>query len=311
MCNVLLWWVAALTAFLVAARWFDRAVGYLTSFFVATGTGFIVYVAQPFNYLAAWALIPIILWIYEKWIDGIGDERGPTVGRITLFGAFIGLCSMVYDIFPLYLFIIGYGLLRKVPLWRLAGSLAIAFGVYFGFLWLETGYLQIMVDRTNLRDIVDSRKTWLKLVTHPTVNHAYGFSFGLIELYAGHMAKAFLVLPLIPASFGLTTLRTGAQKAVVALLLVPPILTLAYFLGGESYIFGMPRFVYASFLAVYILAAAGLRTLGASRVGQVIAAAFLVAVVLVNNADVLGYPKLYFHFYHGGQTTSPGYFTAQ
>jgi hypothetical protein len=305
--NIALWWAASVCTFSLVEKWFDRFVAYTTSYLVATGTGFIFYAAQPFNYLMAWALIPIVLWVYERWIDNT-DSRWPRVGMILLLGAFLGLCSMAYDIFPFYVFVIGYGMLRRVRFLSIAGSLVVALAVYFGFLWLETGYFRIVMNLNNLRDIVLARDNWLELLRWPTINRIYGFSTGLVELYAGHMAKAFLVLPLIPAIAGILTLRTRVQKVIVALLLVPSVLTVAYFWGGGSYLLGMPRFVYMSFLAVYMLAATGLRALGPSRPARLACAAFLVAIVMLNNADVLGHPKLYYHFYHGGQTTSRGYF---
>jgi hypothetical protein len=305
--NIGLWWMASLCARSLATNWFDSWVGKVTGLLVATGTGFIFYVAQPFNYLAAWALVAILLWVYERWIAS-NSGHWPDAGKILLLGAFLGLAAMVYDVFPLLVFVIGYGMYRRVPLLAVVGSLSLAAAAYLGFVWLQMSCLGITVDTSNLKDITLARNNWFTLLTRPSLYRAYGLCVRLAELFAGHMAKTFLVLPLIPAMVGVTALRTRQQKLVVGLLLAQSVLTLAYFLGGDSMLLGLPRFVYSSYLAVYALAAVGIRELAGSRHRRSFAVAFLIAVALLNNIDILGYPRLYYHFYHGGQTTSSGYF---
>jgi hypothetical protein len=115
--NIVLWFTASICSFYFVKRWFSARTALLTGDLVATGTGFIYSVAQPF-------------------------------------------------------------------------------------------VLHVTIDQSNSEVIPQLFRNWFSLLRHPEFNKTYALLFGFFELYIGHLAKAFFVLPLPAAFIGLMCLDT-------------------------------------------------------------------------------------------------------
>ncbi|MBD3308945.1 hypothetical protein GF339_21220 [candidate division KSB3 bacterium] len=304
--NILLWYITILCSFSYAKKWFGKETAFFLGFLIATGTGFIYMVAQPFYYLAAYAIIAIIIWVYDVWIDRVKHDGGSW--RFTvLLGVFLGLCSLIYDIFPFYVFIVGYGLLRKVKLWTIMASLVIAGGVYYGFLSLQTDILRMDINQSNIQFLTQSKDHILFLIKHPGFNTIYDRMAGLMGLYVDHLSKVFFVLPVIAAVIGLTFVEGLHARITCFLLILPSVMALAFFyFGNTEIVYIMPRFTYIVYPAIFILASLLFGRLWlTSKAAKILVMGILVGIFLVNNVDVLGYPKLYYRFYWGNEI---GYF---
>jgi hypothetical protein len=132
--NIGLWLLACFCAYRLASWWWSAEVGAYCAFLVGTASGFIVFVADVASYLAGYALYMILLWVFESLIVR-NENRG--LGHWLLFGSILAVCSLVYDLFPLYIFFLGYAYLRRLPLRWLFLSLVLSLCVYAGYLVLQ------------------------------------------------------------------------------------------------------------------------------------------------------------------------------
>jgi hypothetical protein len=86
--NVVLWGLAAWSVYrFVSVLWHQRVAVY-AAVLVASGSGFIYFVAQPMSYLAGYASIAIIIYVFESLLPkgpqqriGIGAQPGTEMGR--------------------------------------------------------------------------------------------------------------------------------------------------------------------------------------------------------------------------------------
>ena len=82
----------------------------------------------------------------------------------------------------------------------------------------------------------------------------------------------------------------------------PALIIIIFFIMGRSGLETMPRFVYGIYPMIYLFAAIALDTLfekNNSNYKNYILYTVLFITFMINNADVLGHPSMYYHFYYG------------
>jgi len=299
--NIIAWFVAAICGYLFTLPIWGEKVAVFTALMIAGGSGFIMYVGQPMNYLLGYAVIIIVPYLFQELMVGDKDS----IYNMMIFGLLLGLCIMVYDIFHVYLFIIGYGLLRKVKLSRIMVPIVMSIVIYSGFLFIQSNILNAQFEQSNVKEATEPINTIFRLVTSPRFDEWYILSMTFFERYFGHMGRVFFVFPILLALIGIAFLRTRTSFIVIILLIIPSIATLAYLHFGGTYIAAFSRFVYIAYPCVYILAAITLDKF-ASITGRKIhmwlalsgPIVCLALFFILNNIDVFGFPSLYYYFYH-------------
>jgi len=299
--NIIAWFAAAICGFLFALPIWGERVAAFAALMIAGGSGFIMYVGQPMNYLLGYAIIIIVPYLFQEFTF---NDRG-SIYDMVIFGMLLGLCLMIYDIFHVYLFIIGYGLLKKVGVFRILLPIIISVAMYSGFLFIQSNMLNAKFEQSNVKEITEPINTILRLIASHRFDEWYILTMTFFERYFGHMGRVFFVFPILLALFGITFLRNRTNFVIIILMIVPSIATLAYMHFGGTYIALFSRFVYIAYPCIYILASITLDEL-ASVIGEKIhmRLAILGPVIclamffVLNNIDVFGFPSLYYHFYH-------------
>lgn len=299
--NVLTWFAAALAGFGFVRRLADERTAMLVAAMIACGTGFVAFVGTPGMYLQAAAVVVIALYLLERLV--VEDRRWP---RLVLFGAALGACSLVYDLIALYPVLFVYGVARGVRARSLLASLAGAYLVYRGFLFVHDVLLDIPVVPDNQAQAGAASRAVLDLLRHPSLAEWYAHATDVTGAFFLHVGRMFFVLPLVPALIGIRFLRTRAQIALVVAMVVMSLATIAALRIGKVELGSIPRFVYPLYPAVYLLAALALRRLSdwqapprlqaAARVAPWV---FVAGLLLLANVDAFGYPRLYYEALEG------------
>ncbi|MGD0611807.1 MAG: hypothetical protein ABSB41_09860 [Anaerolineales bacterium] len=300
--NILLWFGSSGAMFLLAKRITSQTGSAIfTALLTTVGSGFILYSTEAPDNLAGYAVIPIILLIFIKFIDA---ER-QTIGDYILFGCFLGLASLVYDIFPWYLAIPGIAWIMKKPMKKVILSLGISGLIYAGFLLLQARVFGINLSNRNSDFITSSLANIFKYVIHFHIKLLYTLTLRGFDLYFYTLAAAFLVLPLFLAGAGLALIR---ERKIFLLLLTfwaIPFLTFVALLYGnqnwlEAPLVALPRLHYTNFLWVYIAAGFCLNGIREKlKAGKLEFLAYAIPIVIIliifllNNADVFGWHQLY------------------
>lgn len=300
--NVTLWFLATLAAYAFARPHWGGRVAAIFAVLVGSGSGFIMYAAQPANYAAAFALTIIVLYLYERLSDA---------GRFVLFGLILGLASMVYDMFPLYLVLILYAWYRGSSVLGVIGSCALSFGLYQGFMYLQQGILHLELSDANSTYMTNSLNNIISLFSTQQYAVLYERACHMLGMYINNLMYAFFAVPVLLALLGLlfNSNPAGARRAVIFAAGAFAI-TCYFVLGGIDLLSSMPRFVYIAYPCVYLLAAAfidhaSLRVQNRWPVmhSAGVASMLLAPVIVLNNFDVFGFPQLYYWFY----CVRPGY----
>ena len=298
--NIITWLLSVVCCYLFAKRAWSERAAMLSAAMVASGTGFIMFVGQPMNYLVGYAAISISIYLFQRII--IEDDQ--SFKSLLLFGALFGFLLMVYDLLPLIVFFVGFGFARRASIKKIFFSLLVSAFIYFGFLFLYFDLLGQEYNDINAKQATDSIVNIVALIRNASLNHWYILIFRFFELYLGHLCKDFFVLPLLPALIGLLLLRDRNEVAVISLLFAPSLLTLAILHFGGQSIAEQPRFMYITYPAIYILAAIALDRIADLQIRppwmQLISASpwlFILLLVILNNIDVFGFPSTYYHFY--------------
>jgi hypothetical protein len=291
--NVVLWAAAVVCGYLFTRMYWPERVALLTAGFIATGSGFIMFVAQPMVYL------------FERIVIA-----GPlTVKKLALFGAFLGLASLNYDIFPFYLYIIGYGLFRKVNWMKLIGMIAIAVMIYGGLLLVYQQGLGKEIQTSNSELMTGTLNGFLQWAASATPDQWHIKFKEFFAQFFNNMGSGFIVLPAVFALLGLPLLDGSTRKGIIFFLFLPAVAMQAVLQFGGArfsffYLYELPRLYYIVFPGMYILAAVFLD--GAAkmlsggmlkRLAPTFPWAGLALVVFINNIDVWGVPSLYYHLY--------------
>lgn len=302
-----LFWLAAVfaTARLVGRLTTPRA-GLIAGALVVFGPGFIAFVAQPAMYMQNYAAAAIALCAFE---DLVADppDRGPR--RYALFAGVMALCALVYDLEPVFIVLLAYGLSRRVPWRALLLTLAAAYLMLRGLTYTVTDVLHIPIAANNAGQLSTALHSTLQLLLHPSLPVWYDTALSVVPSFLHMWLQAFFVIPAVLALLGLHRLRDRSLQILVGGLLVTGFATIAVLQIGNQLIGTAPRLIYPTFIGVYLPAAVALDgvaerarglTSGRSIVRRLrVATPWIVVAVmaLLANIDVFGYPTLYVEYF--------------
>ncbi len=316
--NVVLWFLACLSTHRLAQVICGPAVARFSALFVATGPGFIMYVAQPMSYVAAHAVVAMVFLTLERALArdalrGWADVAG--------FGATLGLASMVYDGMPaLWPGLLLYGWVRRASLHRLSVAIGLAWSIGAGFLALQERVLDVDV-RSLHGHYHDAVWTGLaRMMRSPEIGETYVTIQRGLRAWLASMVNAFFVVPVLLALGGMLLLQGQRRALAVSALGLPSLIAvLVLQVGGAHWgdatgggVFPLaefPRFAYIAYPAVYLLAAicivesrAALRRASGDALVRAAADALpwaaLALVLVLANIDAFGYPQMYYLFYY-------------
>jgi hypothetical protein len=240
-------------------------------------------------------------------------NRGRDTAKVALFTGALTLCTLTYDLGPLLLALLIYGLARSVRGWPLVLSLAGAYVLTLAFTGVVTNVLSITINPQNSEQISDSISGFKHEVLHPTLPHWYDHLVSIPPSYVHLLLQAFFVVPVVVALFGIPKLRGRRPLAVlVAAVFATNFATIALFqIADARFLQTLPRLVYPVFPIVYLLAAIALdpgergsAPIGSGRRGEILgrlrwAAPWIVVglMFVLVNVDIFGYPTQYVEFF--------------
>jgi hypothetical protein len=308
--NCLFWLVAVIaTARLVAHLSTERA-GVIAGALTAVGPGFVAFVGTPAMYLQYYVAVAVALCLFE---DLVVRNGGRDRASVALFTGVLALCALVYDLQPLFVVLLAYGLARKVQTAPLICSLVGAYAAYRGFGFVVTNLVGIHIDPSNSDQISEAFSGFKHEVLHPSLHSWYDHTVTAIPRFIRLLLQAFFVLPVLVAIFGWRKLRDRSLRVLVGAFFATSFAFIAFLeIGGATpELARLPRLVYPIFPAIYLLAAITLdpgekpaqpgtprrrdEILGSLRR----AAPWVVIGVLfvLANIDIFGYPTLYVEFF--------------
>jgi hypothetical protein len=304
--NCLFWLAAVFATARLVSRLVNPRAGLIAGALVLVGPGFIAFVATPSMYMQNYATAAIALCAFEDLVAGPSDRGRP---RFVLFAGVLALCALVYDLEPMFLVILVYGLSRRVH-WRpLIIALVGAFLLLEGFTFVVAHGLHIAIDDSNYAQQSLALKATLHLITHPSLPLWYTTLVSVVPSFVRLWLEAFFVVPALIAVFGWRCLPDRSVKVLVAALFLMGFAIIATLQIGHQGIGILPRLVYPSFVGVCLPAAAGLdavaeRARGCMRVGVRrlgVATPWIVVAVMavLVNIDTFGYPTMYEEFFNG------------
>jgi hypothetical protein len=312
--NVGVWIGAVMAAREYLAAHFGRAQALIAALLVASGPGFIMYVAQPQTYL--WGYCAVILTIWAHW--RVCGNPHAAMRDYIFFGGILALALLTYDLLTLLLYLAGYEILFKRRLWPIVVSAGVAIVIYLAFGQLTTPMTSFIHDSGNSKYVGISLINAIAAIrVSPLALKNYVLDGGLPSNYIWNLSNAFFVFPLFVAVIGLFGLASPVRLKLVGLLLLPSLVSTAFLYLGQTTLAMLPRFTFVAFPAVYILCGVALwnaaRKIGlrwaASRWRHAAAAVALCGIALhivLVNADVFGHPWLYYLFYY--QQLNPAHF---
>ncbi len=309
--NVLCWVGATAAGYGFVRRLSGERVAIIFAALVATGCGFAAFVGTPGMYLMGYAA-PLFAWYL---LEKILIDRQPGQWDYALYAGSLSLCALTYDLTVIFPVLAAYGITRKVP-WRpLLASLVGAYALYRGFLVVHNNLLGLGVVDTNAVQSVEAAKRVMAVVRTPSEWPAAVAE--AVSSYAVMTWRMFFYVPVPLALAGLWWLRDRSQRVLVGGLILSTFATVAFLRIGDQLIGWMPRFTYAAYPAVYLLAAHTLHQmlemgrrakLEPSRAGlgavarrsvPMVGRALLITVALLSNIDSFGHPKLYYEALEG------------
>jgi hypothetical protein len=305
-----LFWLAAVVAI-------GRLVGHLTTAragliagaMTAVGPGFVAFVGTPGMYMQYYAAIAIALCLFEDLVVRTGARSWSSVA---LFTGVLALCALVYDLIPLLLVLLAYGLARKVRPLPLLCSLVTAYAASRGFTLLVTEILGVTVSPLNAAQLSDALEQVADVLLSPSLEDWYNHTVNVAARFARLLLQAFFVVPVAVAVLGIPRLRDRSLQVLAFATLAMGFGTIAVLQIGEAkFINNLPRLVYPVFPAIYLLAAVALDwreprpELSALTLRERIpvtvrtAAPWVVVgtLAVLSNIDLFGYPTLYVEFF--------------
>jgi hypothetical protein len=312
--NCLFWLAAVFATARVVGRLTNERVGLIAGALVLFGPGFIGFVGTPAMYLQNYAAVAIAVCAFEDLVVTPTD-RGFGFG---LFTGIMALCALVYDLEPLFVVLLAYGLARRVS-WRpLLASLVVAFVLLEGFTFTVTQVLHIVINPANDNQLTAALRQTRHLLTHPSLPQWYDTVVSVVPSFVRMWFLAFFLIPPLFALFGLRYLRDRGLRVLVGAFFLSSLAVIAVLQIGGQQIGILPRLVYPSFIAVYLPAALALNAISerARRVGPRggpwrspgggvlmrglgVAMPWLVvaAMAVLVNIDMFGYPTLYVEYF--------------
>jgi hypothetical protein len=233
------------------------------------------------------------------------DNENNALGDYLLFGSFLGLASLVYDIFPWYLGILFIAWFMKKPLTKVFLSLGIAIAIYSGFLVMQIKIFGFSLVNQNSDFIAHSLINIVHYLINFPIRILYELTLRGFDLYFYTLAAAFLVLPLFLAGFGFAFIKERRTRLFIFTFWMVPFVTFLALLYGNQYwsdapLVALPRLHYTNFLWVYIASGVCLNTLKEKLkvrklefLSYAIPAAIILLMFLLSNADTFGWHQLY------------------
>lgn len=305
--NVLMWFAACLAVYQLGRFWrYPEAVNVFFASLVSFGPGFIAFASDPAGYLPEYAIVAILLFLFEALIVRPSDRnKKDESGAYILFGCILGLSSMMYEIFPLYIFFLGYGIYRRRSFPRLLMCCGLSLMLYFGFSLAQQYGPGVVLEPVMQPVMEQSLHNIQVLLTRPDFGRFYGVTVSFLRHYVGDLGNAFFVLPVLLAFGGLCLLQDLSKGIPILWLAVSTSLTVAFLhWGGPNLASDNPRFAYVAYPMIYLLTAvtisglaAWLVSRGRGLLGRAVPWVLLLCMFVFNNMDVLGYPQTYFYFW--------------
>ena len=307
--NCLFWLAAVLATGRLTALFAGERAGIIAGALTTFGPGFVAFAATPAMYLQGFAAAAIAIWAFEELIVRSRRDRA----SVALFTGVLTLCSLTYDLLPVLLALIAYGLARHVKPLILALSVGGAFVASRAFGLLVTTGLGIDVVPTNNKQISMSVSNTIDFLLTPSLgawsDAAIDVPFNFIKM----MLMAFFVVPLVIAVVAFPSVRDRPLKVLAGTLLAGYFVMNAIFLIGKPYadLGHFPRLLYFVFPVVYLLAAMALTRAErpervSGRLGSVEIAlrqhgAWIVVGVMavLVNMDLFGHITPYVEFFSG------------
>ena len=254
--NCLAWLAAVFATARLVGRLTDSRTGLIAGALVLFGPGFLAFAATPAMYMQNYATAAIALCAFEDLIVAPSD-RGPP--RWALFAGVLALCALVYDLEPLFGVLLVYGLSRRVRWQPLVGTLGAAAILFEGFSFVVSHVLHIVVVADNSEQLGMGLKATWRLITHPSLSTWYLTAVTIVPSFFKLWLEAFFVVPALLALVGLLLIRDRSQRVLVLALLAYGFVVIAVLEIGSLAIGFAPRFVYPTFVGVYLPAAIALR----------------------------------------------------
>jgi hypothetical protein len=301
--NVLAWNLACIAIYYLALNEFGRHGAAFSALLMASAQGMIAYVAQPKIYVLAIAGVAILLALQQR----LFEAKRPQPAGALLFGAVCALFLLTYENQPWLIGLVLIAHLRGFNMRWTSLSLALAFILDESFsilfqhlpriwpiagMWGPNPLDSITLLLVDLRAFEFMRRAMLSVTGFCSVMmHAFNFC-------------------LIPA-LGSFFLARAATKRCLAILAVglPAFLTYTLFqMANSIYYTRYPRLVYQAYPLVYLLGGLCLarlfeRPFFIGRLRPWAWAAILVVIFhfVWVNADVFGYPGIYYHWFYRTQ----------
>ena len=313
--NVGLWLLACVSTYRLTAALWNRQVATFATFMTGTGSGFIMFVAEPMSYLAGYSIIVMLFMLAEEVLVA---KCRPTAIDYLAFGTALGLASLVYEIFPIYPCLILFVLIRRGAWKGLIASLVLGLVIYNGFLFLQGSVLGVDLQSQHSSYNEASWESVGRVFMHPHFSELYTLSVLALRTYFGSLVNAFFILPALVGLVGAFVIRDRDRAMILLTLGLPSALAVLFLQFGRVqwgngqemfYIAALPRFVYIAYPAIYILAAVALQelkgyiaSLSSRRLfvyaGHAAPWLVLLLFFLISNVDVLGFPQPYYLFYY-------------
>jgi hypothetical protein len=306
--NCLFWLTAVVAVGRLVEQLATPRAGVIAGALTAVGPGFVAFVATPAMYLQNYAAVAIALYLFQTLVV---RPRAREPGKMALFAGALTICALIYDLAPLFLVLLAYGLARGVRRLPLLLSLAAAFLATRGFPLMVTDVLDIPINPANEAQLSIAFDRFEDFLLHPSLSGWYDAAVTIVPSFLRQLLLAFFVIPLVIAASGLRKLHDPALRVLIGTWFAIAFAATAVLLIGEMEIGRLPRLLFPLFPAVYLLAALALDPTGRSprRAGdplrfRILATARLAApwvvvgvMAVLANIDIFGYPTLYVEYF--------------
>lgn len=293
-----LFWLGAVFAM---GRWVTRVAdpraGLFAAALVTVSPGFLAWSATTAMYLQAFAVVIIALCLFE---DLVVRDRGARLAGLALFASALAMCMLVYDLLPLAVSLLAYGIARGVRRAPLLLALGTAIIVSYAFPYLVTVVLDTPINDKNTRQLSRGIEATKDLFLQPSFQAWYSATTELLPAFVAKLLQAFFVVPVLLAIAAIPLLKDRALRVLVVSLLVTGFAVMAVLILGDNAVGRTPRMVYPVFPAVYLMAALALAAIKLpGRWRDVVPWSIIALMALLANFDVFGYPALYVEWFEG------------
>jgi hypothetical protein len=298
--NLAMWLASVFAVRDYASSHFGSRVADIAALLAASAPGFIAFAAQPQTYVWGYGAFTLAIWAHWRicWKEKSGRRE------YLLFAGLLALAFLTYDLFSLAAYLIGYELLFKRPLAKIAVSLSVALAAYFLFNFVVNSVPSIVHAISNASFMVLSFQSIVAVFrSFPLALSNYRLYADFLPSYFRNLGEAVFVFPMLLGLTGVFMIRELSKLRLIILLALPSFLNFAFLHFGQSHLSGWPRFEFTGYLAVYILCGVAVAAftdlivpyrhwLFPSATAIVIA-----ANIISTNIDAFGYPWLYYFFY--------------